>query len=32
MIGAFVDEAMNHCLGLDGKEEFVIYIATVGKK
>lgn len=32
MIGAFVDEAMNHCLGLDEKEEFVIYIAAVGKK
>ena len=32
MIGAFVDEAMNHCLGVDGEEEFVIYIAAVGKK
>lgn len=32
MIGAFVDEAMNHCLGIDGEEEFVIYIAAVGKK
>ena len=32
MIGAFVDEAMNHCIGLDEKEEFVIYIAAVGKK
>lgn len=32
MIGAFQDEAMNDCLGLDGTEEFVIYIAAVGKK
>ena len=32
MIGAFQDEAMNDCLGLDGVEEFVIYISAVGKK
>ncbi|MBP8704857.1 MAG: SagB/ThcOx family dehydrogenase [Candidatus Cloacimonas sp.] len=32
MIGAFLDEAMNEALGLDGIEEFVIYIASVGKK
>ena len=32
MIGAFQDEAMNDALGLDGSEEFVIYVATVGKK
>lgn len=32
MIAAFQDEAMNDCLGLDGVEEFVIYIAAVGKK
>ncbi|MEN6445873.1 MAG: SagB/ThcOx family dehydrogenase [Candidatus Cloacimonas sp.] len=32
MIGAFLDEAMNEALGLDGMEEFVIYIASVGKK
>lgn len=32
MIGAFQDEAMNDCLGVDGVEEFVIYIAAVGKK
>ncbi len=32
MIGAFMDESMNDCLGLDGEEEFVIYVAPVGKK
>ena len=32
MIGAYLDEMMNAALGLDGKEEFVIYIAAVGKK
>jgi SagB-type dehydrogenase family enzyme len=32
MIGAYQDEAMNDCLGVDGVEEFVIYVATVGKK
>ncbi len=32
MIGAFMDEMMNACLGLDGEEEFVIYVAPVGKK
>lgn len=32
MIGAYLDEAMNDCLGVDGTNEFVIYIATVGKK
>jgi SagB-type dehydrogenase family enzyme len=32
MIGAFQDEAMNDCIAVDGVEEFVIYIATVGKK
>lgn len=30
MIGAFYDEAMDKCLGFDGIEEYVIYIATVG--
>ncbi len=30
-IGAFLDDDMNSILGLDGKREFVIYIATVGK-
>jgi SagB-type dehydrogenase family enzyme len=32
MIGAFLDEAMNEALNLDGTDEFVIYIASVGKK
>ncbi len=32
MIAAYQDEAMNDCLGLDGIDEFVIYIAAVGKK
>lgn len=32
MIGAFMDEMMNASLGLDGEEEFVIYVAPVGKK
>ena len=32
MIGAFLDEAMNDAIGLDGIDEFVIYIASVGKK
>lgn len=32
MIGAYMDELMNECLGVDGVEEFVIYIGTVGKK
>ena len=32
MIGAFLDEAMNEALGLDGIEEFVIYISSVGRK
>ena len=31
-IAAFSDEDMNHLLGLDGEEQFVIYVATVGKK
>jgi SagB-type dehydrogenase family enzyme len=32
MIGAYLDEAMNEAIGVDGMEEFVIYIASVGKK
>lgn len=32
MIGAYLDEAMNETLGLDGMDEFVIYIASIGKK
>jgi len=31
-IAAFNDEAMNALLGLDGAEQFVIYLATVGKR
>lgn len=32
MIGAFQDEAMNDAIAVDGVEEFVIYICSVGKK
>lgn len=32
MIGAYLDEAMNEALGLDGQSEFVIYISSLGKK
>jgi len=31
-IAAFSDDDMNNILGLDGKEQFVIYCAAVGKK
>jgi SagB-type dehydrogenase family enzyme len=31
-IGAFDDEAMDALLGLDGREQFTLYLATVGKK
>ncbi len=31
-IGAFDDVAVDRLLGLDGREQFTIYIATVGKK
>jgi len=31
-IGAFSDDEMNRLLGLDGVEQFVIYLAAVGKK
>lgn len=31
-IAAFDDEAMNNTLRIDGKKQFVIYIATLGKK
>ncbi len=31
-IGAYMDEFMNKYLNLDGENEFVIYIATLGKK
>jgi len=32
MIGAFYDEGMNEILNLDGKNAFVIYMASLGKK
>lgn len=32
MIGAYLDEGMNDAIGVDGVQEFVIYLATVGKK
>ncbi|MDD4137669.1 MAG: SagB/ThcOx family dehydrogenase [Methanoregula sp.] len=31
-IAAFDDDAMNGLLGIDGKDQFLIYLATVGKK
>jgi hypothetical protein len=31
-IAAFQDEMLNSLLGLDGKEQFAIYLAAVGKK
>jgi len=31
-IAAFDDEAVNRLLGLDGEEQFAIYLATVGKQ
>jgi SagB-type dehydrogenase family enzyme len=31
-IAAFSDEDMNRLLGLDGEEQFVIYLATMGKE
>ena len=31
-IAAFNDEAINNVLGIDGKLQFVIYLATLGKK
>ena len=31
-IGAYYDDKINGVLGLDGEEQFVIYVATVGKK
>lgn len=32
MIGAYQDEDMNEVIGVDGREEFVIYAFSVGKK
>ena len=31
-IAAYDDDTMNQLLGLDGESQFVIYIATIGKK
>jgi SagB-type dehydrogenase family enzyme len=31
-IAAFLDDDLNNLLGIDGKTQFVIYLATVGKK
>jgi SagB-type dehydrogenase family enzyme len=31
-IAAYSDDEVNELLGIDGKEQFAIYIATVGKK
>jgi len=31
-VGAFDDDAMNALLAVDGRDEFVIYLATVGRK
>jgi SagB-type dehydrogenase family enzyme len=31
-IAAFLDDDLNAILGLDGKNQFVIYLATIGKK
>jgi SagB-type dehydrogenase family enzyme len=31
-IGAYDDDGVNALLGIDGSEQFVIYMATVGKK
>ena len=30
--GAFDDDELNKLIGLDGEEQFVVYLATVGKK
>ena len=32
MVGAFTDELLDACLGLDGIQEFAIYVMPVGKK
>jgi nitroreductase len=31
-IAAFDDDAVNGVLGVDGEEQFAIYLATVGRK
>jgi SagB-type dehydrogenase family enzyme len=30
-IGAFHDEGLNDAIGIDGREQFVVYVATVGR-
>ena len=32
VIGAYNDDAVNEILGIDGREQFAIYLAAVGKK
>jgi hypothetical protein len=32
VVGAFSDDELNSILNLDGKEQFAIYMASVGKK
>jgi len=31
-IAAYDDDLVNHALGLDGEEQFAIYIATLGRR
>jgi hypothetical protein len=31
-IGTFLEDELNDPLGIDGKEQFAIYMATMGKK
>jgi SagB-type dehydrogenase family enzyme len=31
-IGAFHDEGINEAIGIDGREQFVVYVATLGRK
>ena len=31
-IAAYDDDSINEIIGVDGKEQFVIYLATIGKK
>jgi nitroreductase len=31
-LGTFLDDELNDLLGIDGKEQFALYMATVGKK
>ena len=32
LVGAFDDDRMNELLGINGTDQFLIYLATVGKK